>query len=268
MSNIFNTNRDKSKTIMSLDRNDDSIPNKSKNSSKKKSDKITNSSSSNSKIKKAFFSKFFAKLSKKYFQTDAFDKDKMILQTLVRKQTLYYQDNNNLFHYVVQNDLNGLKNYLESQRRLGFNADKKLIEDDIDPCGANIILAAYLLKKYDIGRWLVENYPDQAFLPYDNNCDGYFEDYDLDMTPDEMPYTGQNILHISIVHKNLGEIRWLLEFYSEHKFSCESGLEILLNTAVTGTFFAADISDFYCGCYPIHFAAASNCPELFDLVLG
>ena len=51
---------------------------------------------------------------------------------------------------------------------------------------------------------------------------------------------GENILHLLIVQKNLTEIKWLLEFYDNHKHSVPYGLEILLKTNVKGTFFEDD----------------------------
>ena len=222
----------------------------------------SNSSKSTKTIPKKI-SKAFTKIAKDYFQMDAFDDEKIILEELLREQTIYVKKDN-LFNFVLQNDLKGLQSRLEEEKNKIILADKKLIENDIDPTGATIIHIAYMFKKFEIGRWLVENYPEQGFLPYGDASTAH----DFEVDREDMPYSGQNILHIAIVNKDIGEIRWLLEFYSKHKMEAPLGLEILLNTGTRGRFFALETKDFYCGCYPIHFAAGSNCPEIFDLILN
>ena len=154
----------------------------------------------------------------KTIKMNRFDK-KQIMETLLRKQTKLHEDKASLFNYVARNDLAGLKYKLESLRissppndkRPIDTKDKSVVENEIDPVGANIIHIAYLLKNYEMGRWLVEHYPHQAILPFENNSDDYLLDnYKLENMPSEkMPYSGENILHVAIVHKNLGKIYYI-----------------------------------------------------------
>lgn len=212
------------------------------------------------------------------------DRKRQVAEALDRAQDQYHR-HNNLFKHVIVNDINGVKHHL----KYSINASRE-IEDTIDPCGANIIHIAYLFQYYELGRWLVETYPEQAFLPYSNDPPRLpnskdsgkieTEHYDnksvnkhvkgacgIEIKPEEMPYTGENILHVLIVQKNIVEIRWLLEFYKNHTHSVAYGLEVLLKACVSGAFFAED-GGFYCGSYPLHFAVGSGSTELFDLVFA
>ena len=176
---------------------------------------------------------------------------------MYNKQKQLHNDSNSLFNIIILNDLTLLKQKLGNDKA----ANKERIKSTIDPTGANIIHTAYSLKYYEIGRWLVKNYPDVGCQSY-----GYDEKFgeELNLGCEEMPYSGQTILHIAIFNKNIDEVRWMLEFY---KNQYQPGLDILLNTAVRGKFFDKD-SDNYYGSYPINFAAVTNDAELFNLVLS
>ena len=126
-----------------------------------------------------------------------------------------------------------------------------------DAAGAHIIHLAYLLEDYRIGRWLVETFPKIALLPYS----GKLSEELLERKPklksipnvdSLMPYTGfffltqclnfttmigENLLHMVIVRRNYDEVRWLLDFYKDHKDSVPGGLEQLLSSNATGKFF-------------------------------
>jgi hypothetical protein len=94
------------------------------------------------------------------------------------------------------------------------------------------------------------------------------DDVDLVEIPaDMMPYTGENILHIIIVRRNLEETRWLLDFYRNHQYSVPGGMQALFNANVTGCLFHPRKS-LYFGGYPLHFAVCSNDVNIFDLVLS
>lgn len=68
---------------------------------------------------------------------------------------------------------------------------------------------------------------------------------------------GENILHMTIIRRNMGETRWLLDFYRDHKHSVPHGLERLLTANAVGRFFDYG-GDNYFGGYPLHFAVCSN----------
>ena len=131
---------------------------------------------------------------------------------------------------------------------------------------------AYLLKKYRIGRWLVENYPIESLEPYSDYISPETQikaaAEGLEISKSDMPQTGVNLLHMTIVQKNHTESRWLLDFYRDHKHSVPGGLSKLLLGNATGKFFSDRNGIFYFGCFPLHFAVCSNDNDMFDLILA
>ena len=129
-------------------------------------------------------------------------------EKLLRLQTIQHSDITKLFHWVQSGDLNTLKDKIE---------ELKTDLTEIDAAGANIIHLAYLYEWYHIGHWLVETYPDLALVPYSDKLPGEMGGYSNKL----MPYSGENILHMVIVRRNYGEVRWLLDFYRDHKDRCD-----------------------------------------------
>lgn len=151
-----------------------------------------------------------------------------------------------------------------------FTIDKVLIRQK-DPVGGNIIHNAYLYKKYaTFGRWLVEHYPTIAVEPFDDSVSYSLRlsaiKEGLYITNSDMPYTGETILHMTVIARNLEETRWLVDFYRFHEHHTNDGLKKLLMTAATGSFFHND-GEFYAGAYPIHFAVCCNDTDMFDLIV-
>jgi hypothetical protein len=72
------------------------------------------------------------------------------------------------------------------------------------------------------------------------------------------------VLHITIVRRNAEETRWLLDFYRDRTHSLPFALFALLTGNARGSFFR---SEMMFGGYPLHFAACSNDPDIFDIVL-
>lgn len=66
-----------------------------------------------------------------------------------------------------------------------------------------------------------------------------------------MPFTGENILHMVIVRREIEELRWILDFYHNHKFLDKvhesGGIQELLVANAKGTFFTNKKDDFYFG---------------------
>ena len=79
-----------------------------------------------------------------------------------------------------------------------------------------------------------------------------------------MPYTGQNLIHMIILHKNYKELKWVLNFYSKRD---TNNLNKLLTEKVSGSHYNKD-GKFYYGELPIHFAVSMNNIEIFDLILS
>jgi hypothetical protein len=109
--------------------------------------------------------------------TSHYDYAKRIHELLVQKQTEEHETPGFLFNFIVQNDLVGLKDILEAMRkeskqmgRFRHESTDFILVDARDVAGGNIIHAAYLYQKYNIGRYLVESYPDIALVsPSVNN---------------------------------------------------------------------------------------------------
>eukprot|EP00667_Euglena_gracilis_P003136 EG_transcript_3144 len=108
-----------------------------------------------------------------------------------------------------------------------------------DAVGANPIHIAFLYRQTEIGKMLVEEYPQLATSVYG-----------------EGEYSGENILHIAIIHQDVELVRWLLNRDPE-----------LLNAETTGSFFAPS-GDVYFGGYPLLFAAASNQVDIVRCILA
>lgn len=140
-----------------------------------------------------------------------------------------------------------------------FLENRSLIPEKVrirDKAGATIIHIAYLYQNFSLGRKLVENFPEESLLRYGNGI----------LQSVEMPYYGENILHISIVHRNFEEVKWLLDFYAKRdsKYFVE-----LLSARTLGHFFNPHKGSLgvYFGEYPIHFAVCSNTLEILDLLI-
>ena len=175
-------------------------------------------------------------------------------QDLLIQEAIKDRENRVLFMLVKNESVLKLEDYLNKHYkdwRARFSTVEQYICDHRDLIGANIIHYSYLTRKYDIARWLVHNFPRIATLPYSAS--------------DESPFEGENILHIVIAHKNYEETKWLLDFYRERNLH---QLKDLLFGKTKGNFFTDRNGSFYCGCFPIHFAACSNDTHLFDLILA
>ena len=176
---------------------------------------------------------------------------------IVKLQAKQHSDPNKIFHWIQSGDLTALKEKIAEDPTLDIG--------EHDAAGANIVHLAYLYEFYHIGHWLVESYPDLALKPYSDNVPEEFAD--MGFTEGMMPYTGENILHIVIVRRNYKEVRWLLDFFKDHKDSVPYGLAKLLMSNANGNFFDPS-GEFYFGGYPLQFAVCSNSQEIFDLVLS
>lgn len=187
------------------------------------------------------------------------DKNHEFSEKILRLQTIQHSDTSKLFHWVQAGDLMVVKEKIdEMSKEPNFNIG------EIDAAGANIVHLAYLYEWYHIGHWFVESYPELALRPYSDELPEELSGNNSH----KMPYTGENILHMVIVRRNYGEVRWLLDFYKDHKDSVPYGLErLLLTSNAIGTFFDPK-GDFYFGGYPLQFAACSNSIDIFDLVLS
>lgn len=125
-----------------------------------------------------------------------------------------------------------------------------------DKAGATIIHISYLYQNFSLGRKLVTKFPKESLLRYGKGI----------LNAIEMPYYGENILHIAIVHRNYEEVKWLLDFYS----NCNKNyLNELLSARTLGHFFHPHKGSLgvYFGEYPIHFAVCSNTLEIVDLLI-
>lgn len=163
---------------------------------------------------------------------------------------------------------------LQLRRSLLFDKEIRGSCTYFDGFGANIIHVAYLWKRYIIGRWLVSNYPLEAVKSYSDKIDKKTERKVKEMVPDftdkDMPYTGENILHLTIVQQNYEETKWLLSFYQKYDKdnpTNESLLNTLLMGNAIGTFFASRQGQFFArpGVLRSHPAAYSNPPSSVHL---
>lgn len=140
------------------------------------------------------------------------------------RQAAQHTDKACLFYYVREGLIDILHAYFDSTEI--EDEEKRLLADDRDEAGANIIHAAYLYGQYEIGHYLVQCFPDIASRAYATSND---EDEVV------LPYGGENILHMCIISKNIEQLKWLLEFYGRDENA--QHMQTLMESRAVGTFF-------------------------------
>ena len=139
------------------------------------------------------------------------------------KQCVHEHDdaeNYPLFYYVERNDLTRIKMHLEflvdnsPDATAAKNAEIREISKR-DTVGGSVIHFAYIKKRYNIARFLVQKYPKLALMVFQGRDEdgGTTLSNGEKISEEDMPYNGQNILHLTIVDHNIVEARWLLDFY-------------------------------------------------------
>ena len=144
---------------------------------------------------------------------------KLLREAIVNVQTEQHRQQTgpySLFLTVIKGDFEELKELV-----MRDPLHKKIYR--FDAAGANIVHTAYLYEQYEIGHFLVENFPRLALERYKGDVAGEVErklsgiNFDKLRGQNLMPYAGENILHMTIVRRNYKEVRWLLDFYRDHK---------------------------------------------------
>jgi ankyrin repeat protein len=129
-----------------------------------------------------------------------------------------------------------------------------------DASGAHLIHQVYGHEKYELGRKLVQSFPDFALQGH--TAKSYLTLHGNKLDESLMPFVGQNILHMTILRRNYAEVKWLLEFYRKRS---PENIRKLLFARATGTFFE---DEFYYGETPLQFAVCMNDFEIVDLILS
>lgn len=178
---------------------------------------------------------------------------------LEAKKEEEWNDRNFAFCRVLMKDFDFLKRVLRKP-----NSEFLLCLSDA--MGGSLVHLVYEKEEYAFGHYLVENFPIECVSPYkaESTLEG--------VRPEHMPFTGETILHLAIIRRNHTEVRWLLDFYLQHRHStlvreATNALQSLLQSRATGLFFSRS-SDFYVGETPLHFATCSNDTDMFDLLLS
>jgi hypothetical protein len=206
---------------------------------------------------------------------------KRYVQDLVDMQAKQHDyDKRTLFYHVTRGNFGRVRVMVDQMKLTKYGSREEVNNSGKTPCchdcdcaickyidhrdavGATAVHVAYLYREWKIGRFLVENFPAIAAKPYSK---GQWND-DSAVEGDGGPgtYTGENILHIAIIHRNYDEVRWLLEFY--FKQGDKENLRKLLTGVTTGVVFQEG-SSFYFGGLPLLFAVCSNRIEIFDIML-
>jgi hypothetical protein len=153
----------------------------------------------------------------------------------------------------------------------------------VDPKGRTAIHACYIFKKYDVGRFLIELFPEQGMMPFKHYYDFRVEEKKKDpklavgddevksaiyrILPHNMPYVAQNVLHIAIIHEEIQEVNWLLQFYEKRCHLFPGALIKLLCSETEGTFFKP-WGKFYFGGFPLLFSVCTNNVAIYNNVLA
>ena len=181
-------------------------------------------------------------------------------EMIAKAQADEHDDERNypLFYWIKNRDLDQVKRVLkEKKKALHLYVSQDGTSDTQEECipadkaevikrdaaGATAFHIAYLFEQYDIARYLVEHYPTEALLPYDGDCILFDSDTGkirLIVEKKDMMYSGENILHIAIIKRNIPETRWLLEFYRDkvlpsryHKRTRFSTNQLLLERTIS-----------------------------------
>ncbi|ETW10062.1 hypothetical protein, variant [Aphanomyces invadans] len=136
-----------------------------------------------------------------------------------------------VFQYVMTNNAVELMKYL-------VHNDSQL--NSRDSVGATPLLIAFLYMNFDLGKQVIQAYPVSKGFPY------ALASYDAHDASHPSPYQGENILHISIVHRKLDIVKWLVEHLPD-----------LLDAETTGVFFSPGHACYFGGT-PLLFALSSR----------
>jgi hypothetical protein len=143
-----------------------------------------------------------------------------------------------------------------------------------DDNGATLVHQCFQYQRYDMVKWLVRSFPKFALKPYRMNRPDKRPQYFKVLNGihqgerlEDLPYGGQNLLHMAVLAKNHEFARWLLDFYSKH--DDESLFELVTARVVTrGTSYFRKTGNHYYGETPLHFAVCMNDHAMVDLILS
>ena len=126
---------------------------------------------------------------------------KKFLDELSNKNISIHNDKTKLFYFVEMGDLHSLEEQIHHVLRdiPTVSARNKFLKNYVDAVGANIVHLAYLMEYYHIAHWLVETFPEVALQPYSSKLPAFVSD---EFKGFDMPYSGENILHMVIVRRN------------------------------------------------------------------
>jgi hypothetical protein len=125
-----------------------------------------------------------------------------------------------------------------------------------DDNGATLVHQCFQYQRYEMVKWLVRNFPKFSLEPYRS----------MRITT-QLPYGGQNLLHMAVLAKTHEFARWLLDFYS--KYSDYYLFKLLTARVVTRkqSYFRKTGKHYY-GETPLQFAVCMNDHAMVDLILS
>lgn len=131
-----------------------------------------------------------------------------------------------------------------------------------DPQGLSLIHQVYMSNLFDLGRWIVQYFPEYSMEGSTSANEILFRGNFL--SSEYMPYTGFNILHSAVLSQNWSECDWLLNFARKRSLA---DLGKLLNARSVGLLQQYDGRGHF-GKSPFHYAVSINNIELVDLLLS
>jgi hypothetical protein len=155
-------------------------------------------------------------------------KEKKFISEVIEQQTKDSLTKNdgkkNIFYWIRLGDLQEVRKLIEKENPKNWITDA---------AGGNCVHLSYMFGHYDVGRYLIERYPELGLQTYSGKVlpilqgtvRGLFPDLkkmeltDPDLIAREeqlMPFTGENVLHMVIMQRSYGQVLWLLDFYRNH----------------------------------------------------